>query len=90
MADDAWLGDQHTAVGRLGVPHEIYEALPRATAAYLTLCNGRLTPQECLSQGIVNRVVPKDKVLEAAEELAEMVCPTVRRWRPRPASASIA
>jgi enoyl-CoA hydratase/carnithine racemase len=74
MADDAWLGDQHTAIGRLGVPHEIYQALPRATAAYLTLCNGRLTPEECLSQGIVNRVVPKDKVLETAEELAAMVC----------------
>jgi enoyl-CoA hydratase/carnithine racemase len=74
MADDAWLGDQHTKVGRLGVPHEIYAALPRATAAYLTLCNGRLTPQECLQQGIVNRVVPADKVLETAEELAEMIC----------------
>jgi enoyl-CoA hydratase/carnithine racemase len=74
MSEDAWLGDQHTAVGRLGVPHEIYEALPRATAAYLTLCNGRLTAEQCLQQGIVNRVVPKDKVLEAAEELAAMVC----------------
>ena len=74
MAEHAWLGDQHTAVGRLGVPHEIYEALPRATAAYLTLCNGRLTAQDCLTQGIANRVVPKGKVLEAAEELAAMVC----------------
>ncbi|MBL4645805.1 MAG: hypothetical protein COA52_13285 [Hyphomicrobiales bacterium] len=74
MADDAWLGDQHTAVGRLGVPHEIYEALPRATAAYITLCNGRLTAEECLQQGIANRVVPKDKVLETAEELAAMIC----------------
>jgi enoyl-CoA hydratase/carnithine racemase len=74
MSEDAWLGDQHTAVGRLGVPHEIYQALPRATAAYLTLCNGRLTPEQCLQQGIVNRVVPKDKVVEAAEELAAMVC----------------
>jgi enoyl-CoA hydratase/carnithine racemase len=74
MAEDAWLGDQHTNVGRLGVPHELYEALPRATAAYLTLCNGRLTAQECLQQGIVNKVVPADKVLETAEQLADMVC----------------
>jgi len=74
MADDAWLGDQHTNVGRLGAPHEMYAALPRATAAYLTLCNGRLTPQECLSQGIVNKVVPKAKLIEAAEALADMVC----------------
>ena len=33
-------------------------ALPRTTAAYLTLCNGRLTAQECLQQAIVNKVVP--------------------------------
>jgi enoyl-CoA hydratase/carnithine racemase len=74
MADDAWIGDQHTNVGRLGSPHEIYRDLPKATAAFLTLCNGRLTAQECLQQGIVNRVVPKDKLMAEAEELAAMVC----------------
>jgi enoyl-CoA hydratase/carnithine racemase len=74
MADDAWLGDQHTNVGRLGAPQELYTALPRATAAYLTLCNGRLTAQEALQQGIVNRVVPADQLIAAAEELAAMVC----------------
>ena len=74
MADDAWIGDQHTNVGRLGSPHEIYHELPRATAAYLTLCNGRLTAQECLQQGIVNKVVPKDLLMAEAERLAAMVC----------------
>ena len=74
MAEDAWIGDQHTAVGRLGAPHEMYQALPRTAAAYLSLCNGRLTAQECLQLGIVNRVVPKDKVLESALQMAEMVC----------------
>lgn len=74
MAEDAWLGDQHTNVGRLGAPQELYAALPRVVAAYLTLCNGRLSAQECLQQGIVNRVVPRDQVMAAAEEMAEMVC----------------
>jgi enoyl-CoA hydratase/carnithine racemase len=74
MADDAWIGDQHTAVGRLGSPHEIYRELPHAVAAYLTLCNGRLTAQECLQYGIVNRVVPKEQLIAEAEKLAEMVC----------------
>lgn len=74
MADDAWIGDQHTNVGRLGSPHEIYHELPRATAAYLTLCNGRLTAQECLQQGIVNKVVPKEQLIAEAEKLAEMAC----------------
>jgi enoyl-CoA hydratase/carnithine racemase len=74
MADDAWLGDQHTVVGRLGSPQAKYDALPRATAAYLTLCNGRLTADLCFQQGIVNRVVPQEELLAAAEELAAMVC----------------
>ena len=74
MAEDAWIGDQHTNVGRLGSPHEMYAALPRAIAAYLTLCNGRLSAQECLQAGIVNKVVPREKLIGAAEQLAEMVC----------------
>ena len=74
MADDAWIGDQHTNVGRLGAPHEMYTALPRTVAAYLTLCNGRLSAQECLQQSIVNKVVPRDQLMKTAEQLAEMVC----------------
>ena len=74
MADTAWLGDQHTNVGRLGAPHEMYAALPRTAAAYLTLCNGRLTAQECYAQAIVNKVVPRGEVMAAAKAMAEMVC----------------
>jgi enoyl-CoA hydratase/carnithine racemase len=74
MAEDAWIGDQHTNVGRLGAPQELYTALPRATAAFLSLCNGRLTAQQCLTQGIVNEVVPREQVVAAAERLAEMIC----------------
>src|SRR6267154_202301 len=66
MADDAWIGDTHTKVGRLGSAHNLYQALPRTTAAYLTLCNGRLTAQECLQQAIVNKVVPRRQLLAAA------------------------
>ena len=74
MAEDAWIGDTHTKVGRLGSAHNLYEMLPRTTAAYLTLCNGRLTAKECLEQSIVNKVVPQEKLLETAEQLAEMIC----------------
>jgi len=79
MSDDAWLGDQHTNIGRLGNPTRIYAELPHATAAYLTLCNGRLSAAECLSQGIVNRVVPRADVISQAEELARMVCGSAPR-----------
>jgi enoyl-CoA hydratase/carnithine racemase len=74
MAEDAWIGDQHTNVGRLGAPHEMYTALPRTAAAFLTLCNGRLTAQECLQQAIVNKVVPREQLMATAEQLAEMIC----------------
>jgi enoyl-CoA hydratase/carnithine racemase len=73
MADDAWLGDQHTNVGRLGNPHEIYNELPRTAAAFLTLANGRIYAEDALRQSIVNRVVPADQLLSAAEDLAQMV-----------------
>jgi enoyl-CoA hydratase/carnithine racemase len=74
MADTAWIGDTHTKIGRLGSCHNLYTALPRTTAAYLTLCNGRLTAQECYAQAIVNKVVPQSELMAAAEKLAQMVC----------------
>ena len=74
MADTAWIGDTHTKIGRLGSCHNLYTALPRTTAAYLTLCNGRLTAQECYAQAIVNKVLPGGQLLAAAEEMAQMIC----------------
>jgi len=74
MAEDAWIGDTHTKVGRLGSAHNLYAALPRTVAAYLTLCNGRLSAHECLQHSIVNKVVPRDKLTATAEQLAEMIC----------------
>jgi enoyl-CoA hydratase/carnithine racemase len=74
MADDAWIGDTHTKVGRLGSPYNLYQALPRTTAAYLTLCNGRLSAQECYQQAIVNKVVPGRELMATAEALADEIC----------------
>src|SRR5215471_18037511 len=74
MVEDAWIGDTHTKVGRLGSAHNLYCMLPRTTAAYLTLCNGRLTARECYEQSIVNKVVPRDKLLSTCEHMAEMIC----------------
>jgi enoyl-CoA hydratase/carnithine racemase len=74
MTEDAWLGDTHTLVGRLGSPQNLYTALPRAIAAYLTLCNGRLGARKCEQLGIVNEVVAAEALIPAAERLAEMIC----------------
>ena len=64
MAEEAWIGDTHTKVGRLGAAHNLYTSLPRALAAYLTLCNGRLSAAECLAHGIANKVVSRGKLGE--------------------------
>lgn len=73
MADDAWLGDQHTNIGQLGSPDILYRAMPRVWAAYTMLCNGRLTAEMCFQFGIVNKVVPKEQVLAEAKKLADMI-----------------
>jgi enoyl-CoA hydratase/carnithine racemase len=46
----------------------MYSALPCTAAAYLTLCNGRLTAKECLQQAIVNQLVPAEQLMAAAEQ----------------------
>ena len=74
MSSTAWIGDTHTKVGRLGTAHNLYMSLPRAVAAYMTLCNGRVTAAECLQYGIINKVVEPDELMGAAEAMAEMVC----------------
>ena len=74
MSETAWLGDTHTAIGRLGSAHNLYASLPRAVAAYLTLCNGRLTAQEAMQYGIINFITKPEDLIAKAEEMAEMVC----------------
>lgn len=74
MASNTYLADLHTLVGRLGAPQKLYQVLPPAICAYLTLCNGKLSAQECLQYGIVNRVVAPGDELAEAEKLAAMIC----------------
>ena len=74
MSETAWLGDTHTAIGRLGSAHNLYASLPRAVAAYLTLCKGRLTAQEAMQYGIINFITKPEDLMAKAEEMAEMVC----------------
>ena len=44
-------------------------ALPRTVAAYVTLCNGRVSADEALRLGIVNRVVPRESLDEVVDAL---------------------
>ncbi|GIW05703.1 MAG: enoyl-CoA hydratase [Dehalococcoidia bacterium] len=72
MADDTYIADLHAKVNVFGMNCLAYE-LPWPIANYLTMANGRLTAQECLHFGYVNRVVPRSELMKAALELAEMV-----------------
>lgn len=49
-------------------------SLPRALALELFLTGRRFTAQEALGWGIVNRVVARAEVLDAAKELARTIC----------------
>jgi enoyl-CoA hydratase/carnithine racemase len=73
MAEDAWIGDQHTNVGRLGAPQQLFAGMPAIAAAFCCYCNGRLTAQRCLQWGIVNEVVPRAQLISKATELAQMI-----------------
>lgn len=56
-------------VGTIRLPR----VLPRALATEMLLCNRRLSAQEALHHGIVNRVVPPGQVMPVARELADQV-----------------
>ncbi len=51
----------------------MYTAMPRSVAAYMTLCNGRLSAQDALQHSLVNKVVPADQLIATAEGLADMI-----------------
>jgi enoyl-CoA hydratase/carnithine racemase len=44
-----------------------------ARAFEMLLANRRLNSEEAYTMGLVNQVVPKNKLLEAAEEMAEKI-----------------
>ncbi|MFN8533546.1 MAG: enoyl-CoA hydratase-related protein [Dehalococcoidia bacterium] len=72
MADDTYIADLHAKVNVFGMNCLAYE-LPWPIANFLTMANGRMTAQECLHFGYVNRIVPRADLMKAALELAEMV-----------------
>ncbi|MFN8533356.1 MAG: enoyl-CoA hydratase/isomerase family protein [Dehalococcoidia bacterium] len=72
MAEDTYIADLHAKVN-VGGMNSLASEFPWPIANYLTMANGRLSAQECLHFGFVNRTGPKEKLMEQAFELAEMV-----------------
>lgn len=52
----------------------VYRRLPVSIAHELLLTGRRLTAEEGLRLGFVNRIVPREQLLEAAREMAEKIC----------------
>jgi enoyl-CoA hydratase len=73
LADDAYLADPHVAIGLTAgdggaATWPLLMTMPRAKEYLFT--GDRIPPEVALAQGLVNRVVTKDKVLGSATELA--------------------
>jgi enoyl-CoA hydratase/carnithine racemase len=69
MADNAYIADLHAKVN-VGGMNTLLWYMPPMIARELAMTDRRLTPEECLRIGFVNRVVPPEDVLESALDLA--------------------
>ncbi len=75
-ADTAQFADTHARVGVMpggGMTARLPQAVGIRKARELSLTGNYLTAQEAERLGLVNRVVPKEKLMEAARELAEQI-----------------
>jgi len=48
--------------------------LPRPLALEILATGGRLTPERALAVNLINRIAPRDKLIEEAKALADLVC----------------
>ena len=74
MAEDAWLADGHVSIGQLGASEVVARYLPYAIASEMVLMGGRISAQRAYEIGLVNKVVPYERVLAEATLMAEQVC----------------
>jgi enoyl-CoA hydratase/carnithine racemase len=69
MAEDAYMADLHAKVN-VGGMNSLLTFLPPMIARELTMTDRRLSAEECLRFGFVNRVAKREDVLTSALELA--------------------
>lgn len=76
-ADTAFFGLPEVKRGLIASAGGLYRLpriLPRAIAMEMIATGGNLSAQQALAMGVINRVVPADEVLTAAQTLATMIC----------------
>ncbi|HEX9896764.1 MAG TPA: enoyl-CoA hydratase-related protein [Dehalococcoidales bacterium] len=75
-AEDAQFGQPEINIGfmpGMGGTIRLPRFVPRAVAAEMLLTGNRLNAQEALRVGLVSRVVPYDKLMATAKEIAETI-----------------
>jgi enoyl-CoA hydratase/carnithine racemase len=76
MSDDAFICDPHLLAGLVpgdGIQIAFRMAMGYRRATYAMLTCEKISPQKALDYGMVNEIVPKDKIFERAQELGEML-----------------
>jgi enoyl-CoA hydratase/carnithine racemase len=85
MAEDAVIADPHflyDIVPGDGIHSCLIELMGIRRAAYAMYMSQRLTAQQCLEYGLVNEIVPYDKLIPRAYEIADFIMArhrTIRR-----------
>jgi enoyl-CoA hydratase/carnithine racemase len=75
-SETAQFGQPEVNIGfmpAMGGTVRIPRFLPRAIAAEMLLTGNRITAQDALRVGLVSRVVPKDKLMDTAKEIANTI-----------------
>lgn len=86
MADDAFISDIHFTPGPNMVPGDgvqiaLQEAMGTKRANYMMLTGQAIDAKTALEYGLVNEVVPREKIYERAMEIAEYIMKMSRKTR---------
>ena len=76
-AEDAIFGVTEVARGLYpmgGTPVRLRRQIPYCLAAEILLLGRRITAQEALEWGLINRIAPKGKAMEEAMKMAQVLC----------------
>jgi enoyl-CoA hydratase/carnithine racemase len=76
-ADDSQFGQPEINIGFLpggGGTQRLPRFVPRAMAAEILLTGDRIDAETALRIGLISRVVPRDKLMSTAKEMANTIC----------------
>ncbi len=76
-AENAKMGQPEINIGFMpgaGGTQRLPRFVPRAVAAEMLLTGNFIDAQEALRVGLVSRVVPRDKLMDTAKEIANTIC----------------